>query len=172
MALLKNASFQFGMDGWGPCNLPDNVSIGVMRNGTAKSGEAFLRASTTVVGGSVAQDFYPNGTEPCVGVLAWIRAAPGGPPVSGMLTIWRLDIGTREDVQFAATSDWTLVTSVSPALPTVLVVGGDEARSTPAPHGRRSTLTRQASPNVPRLRVEFYIDTTNADFDIDCVIAA
>lgn len=149
MAFLANANFDSaaGYTPWFKCNLSENVLLAVVQDGSAKSGTAFLRASTTAAGGSVAQDIRSLPNVPSMGVYAWVRASPGAPaPVSGTLTIWELNAtgnNNHPNAPFVAGNDWILVAN--------------------------AIDFQQASPNI---RVEFYVNNVApAQLDIDCVIA-
>lgn len=161
MAWYGTSTFEFDANEWRPYNIPRSVTATVVSDGTARSGTKVLRCRTGVASGSVAADIPVSvslpvsGLDPragiatvtfalpAVAVLAFVRSKPGGPSVSGRLTVWESDSPTspnHPDLKFSVGNDWTLLTHA------VRFLG---------------------SPTT--VRVEFYIDTANVDFDIDFV---
>ncbi len=166
MSLIGNGNFEHGSNGWRPVNGASSVTMSLVADGTAKSGNTFLRAKTTTASGSVAFDFTAGmnafvtaddgstlgGAATVQGVAAavWVRAKPGGPQMSGTLTLWQLHApgnGNHPDSKFTVGGDWTLITNV---------------------------LDLVAEPNnaIPAVRIEFYMTTTNVFLDIDCVMVS
>lgn len=148
MSLTSN--FEQGAPGWRPVNLASSVTMNVLQNGpagNAQSGSAFLRASTSKQAGSVAVDTTYSGLAPVsLGVFAWVRAP--GPPVSGILTIWQLSpagINNHPDTPFQAAAGWSLISNV--------------------------LLITNPGTGPISIRVEFYMNTINANLDIDSVVA-
>jgi hypothetical protein len=158
MAWLVNATFDNPLAGsandyfpWQSYDYGSPVTLAVVRDGTAMSGSAFLRARTTRSLGSVSQDVTIGGigggaqSGYSLGVYAWVRAAVGAAPVSGFLVIWELSpqgSNNHPSASFTVGNSWV---RVSNAISLV---------------------------NPGYLRVAFYLSTVNADLDIDCVIAA
>lgn len=161
MAWFGTTTFEFGADEWRPYNLPLDTTAVVVSDGTARSGTKFLRCRAGVASGSVAADIPVSVSLPVTGldprsgtgsvklslpaivVHAFVRSRPGEPNVSGRLTVWETDSPTspnHPDLAFSAGNDWTLISHA------VRFLG---------------------SPTT--IRVEFYIDTANVDFDIDFV---
>src|SRR4029453_1402071 len=99
--MLLASNFERGLGGWRPVNLAGSVTANRVSAGTAYPGSNFLRVSTTAPTGSVAidlnvlrrvpgtNDFYADSD---IAVWAWVRTAPGGPNVSGSLTVWQLKV--------------------------------------------------------------------------------
>jgi hypothetical protein len=139
---------------WRPVNLSGSVTAARVADGTAYSGGAFLRASTTAIGGSVAVDLNAlrriPGTndfmvDSNIAVMAWVRTAPGGPNMNGSLTVWHLgkdpsNPANHPNTLFAVNNTWTLVSNA------IEMVSG--------PYD---------------LRVEFYLNTMGTSLDVDCV---
>ena len=147
---MLTSNFENGAPGWRPVNLASSVTMTAMRNGAAgnaQSGSGFLRALTRQQGGSVAIDTTFSGLAPVnLAVFAWVRAA--GAPVNGTLTVWQLTPGgvnNHPDTPFQATGNWTLISNVI-------------------------ELVNPGTGNI-NVRVEFYINTVNANLDIDSVVA-
>jgi hypothetical protein len=152
--MLLASNFERGVGGWRPVNLAGSVTATRVSDGTAQSGTAFLRVTTTAVGGSVAHDLstlrripgtndFASDSE--ISVLAWVRAAPGTSAMSGTLTVWQLGAdpavpANHPNSPFAVNSTWTLVpNSIS------LIAGSFD------------------------VRVEFYLGRTGTALDVDCV---
>jgi len=79
MALTSN--FQNGAPGWRPVNYANSVTMSVIQNGpsgNAYFGSGFLRASTSIEGGSVAIDsastYGDTAGTSAIAVFAWVRA--------------------------------------------------------------------------------------------------
>jgi hypothetical protein len=147
VAWLANYSFEAGPETWRPVNVGNAVTMNVVRDGTARSGSAFLRASSTQGAGSVAADFRLAGSRlASIGAIAWVRAKPGSPNVSGQLSIWQLS-ATRSpkssDLVFTVGNEWKLLAN-----------SYDLVQDT----GRFD------------FRVEFYFSSVNVDLDVDCVM--
>ena len=152
--MLLASNFERTIAPWGAVNLPGSVSVARVADGTAHSGGAFLRASTTAVGGSVAIDLNAlrgiPGTnnfmvDSSIAVMAWVRTAPGLPNMNGSLTVWHLgvdpsDPANRPSTLFSVNNTWTLVSNA------IEMVSG--------PYD---------------LRVEFYLNTVGTSLDVDCV---
>jgi hypothetical protein len=120
----------------------------VIRDGTARSGSAFLRARPRQDAGSVAADFTLAGSWrlASLGAIAWIRAKPGGPNVSGQLTIWQLSATgspKSSNLVFAVGNEWKLLAN-----------SYDLVQDT----GRLD------------FRVEFYFSSVNVDLGVDSVM--
>jgi hypothetical protein len=152
--VLVAANFERGLGGWRPVNLAGSVTATRVSDGTAYSGDTFLRASTTAPGGSVAldlnvlrqvpgtNDFYADSD---IAVWAWVRTAPGGPMMTSTLTIWQLGVDPADPANhpgttFAVNNTWTLVSNAID-----LTAGSFD------------------------LRVEFYLNMVGTALDIDCV---
>lgn len=169
MAYLRNSTFETGLAGWNRINGANQVTMAIVSDGTARSGQNFLRAKSDVVDGSVGTDFAissSSGAQPPQGVnsmnvsvaaLAYVRAAPGGPPVQGFLKLWSLGLEGRAEnnngTRFIAGSDWTLV---------MCALDGTSHQYLPAEN-------RYAFPTI---RVEFYLQTPGAYLDIDTVFVS
>lgn len=152
--MLLASNFERGIGEWRPVNLPGSVTMTRISDGTAFSGAAFLRVSTTVSGGSVAHDlkvlrrvpgtndFFADSD---IAVWAWVRTASGGPNMSASLAVWQLgvdptDPATHPTTAFEVNNTWTLVAN------SISVVAGSYD-----------------------VRVEFYLGTLATSLDIDCV---
>jgi hypothetical protein len=146
MSLLANPGFESPTSAapWDRMNLPNTVDFNIIKPASvARSGEYCLRFKTSQPGGSMGQD-TGNLTIPSVTVLAYV-SAEGPNPVSGRLAIWELDPGADQNnwTDFnAQPGQWTLVTCV-----------------------------KQIMTPPSRIRVEFYLNTTNAYLYIDSVNA-
>lgn len=146
---MIGASFENGASGFRPYNLSANVTQIVVSDGTAYSGSSFLRAITTETAGSVAKDFaydpniYPESYPQTgsVGVIAWVRSAPGQGSFSGALAIWQLDKNISSATRFSVGNQWTLLTNLLETVETPLTI-----------------------------RVEFYMNSVNEFLDIDSVM--
>jgi hypothetical protein len=152
--MLLASNFERGLGGWRPVNLAGSVTANLVSDGTAYSGSNFLRVSTTAPTGSVAIDLnvlrgVPGtndfSADSDIAVWAWVRTAPGGPNVSGSLTVWQLkvdpsDPANHPSIGFSVNNTWTLVADAID-----LASGSYD------------------------LRVEFYLDTVGTSLDIDCV---
>lgn len=116
------------------------------QGGDHGSGTGFLRASTTQVGGSVAVDLIYTGQPALyplyITAFAWVRSLNG--PLDGIMTLWQLPGYLNPDTQFTAGRDWRLINN---AIRTVANV--------PSPAG---------------FRLEFYMNTTGVNLDIDTAI--
>jgi len=166
MAWQSTTNFEHGTDGWRALNLSNSVSLRRVADGTARAGSTFLRCRTSALSGSVAADLStvitmqgvgdgggPGGGPgpialslqlPALSVDAWVRAAPGGPAISATLTIWELfraNDDNHPNMSFVVGPDWT----------------------------RISHCIRLLGASPQRARIEFYLGTVNADFDIDCI---
>jgi len=153
--MLLASNFERGTGAWQPVNLADAVTATRTTDGTALSGTAFLRVTTTASGGSVSHDLDVSRPIPGtndftvdseLAVSAWVRAAPGGPSVSGTLAVWQLGVDTADPANhpattFTVTSTWTQI-----------------------PNSLSLTTGSFA------IRVEFYLDTVGVGLDIDCVL--
>jgi hypothetical protein len=152
--MLLASNFERGVGGWRPLNLAASVTATRVANGTAYSGDNFLRAGTTAPGGSVAidlnvlrrvpgtNDFFADSD---IAVWAWVRTAPGGPNMNAQLTIWQLGVDPNNPANhpstvFAVNNTWTLVCN------SIDLTGGSFD-----------------------IRVEFYLGTLGTALDIDCV---
>ena len=117
MALLENSTFETGIGNWRLLNLPGPVSPQVTRNGTARSGDAFLRWSAQAPMSSVAIDFYVEEPKPprSLCALAYVRVVPNPQPmisVSGIMKMWNLSQPGPQDVndtRFTVGPDWSLL---------------------------------------------------------------
>jgi len=148
--MALTSSFENGAPGWRPVNLANSVTMNVMQNGpggNAQSGTRYLRARTSQAGGSVAIDTTYSGLAPVnLAVFAWVRAP--GPAVNGTLTIWQLSpggINNHPDTPFQAAGNWVLLSNIL-------------------------TIVNPSTGPIT-VRVEFYINTLNANLDIDSVVA-
>jgi|SRR5690242_12416225 len=154
--MLVAANFERGIGGWRPVNLAGSVTVNRVSDGTAYSGDYFVRASTTAPGGSVAldlnvlrrvpgtNDFYADSD---IAVWAWVRTASGGPLMNAALTIWQLGVDPADPANhpsstFKVNNTWTLVTNAID-----LTTGSFD------------------------IRIEFYLNTLDTALDIDCVFA-
>jgi hypothetical protein len=152
--MLLAANFERGVGGWRPVNLASSVTTARISDGTAFSGSAFLRASTTTPGGSVAHDlkvlrrvpgtndFFADSE---IAVWAWVRAASAGPSMIATLAVWQLgvdpaDPATHPTTDIRVGNTWTLVAN------SINMAAGSFD-----------------------LRVEFYLGTLETSLDIDCV---
>ena len=164
--ILGNATFENGADGWRGVHQGTAVSFQIVRDGTARSGAAFLRARADVAGASIGTDTNiggihdrPDGfhmaTTRSVGAFAWVRSAPGGPAVNGHFKLWSLGHENmpynNNGTNFTATGEWSLVACAL-----------DRTEFTWQPH-------RQAWSH-PVIRLEFYLHTPLAFLDIDTVM--
>ena len=117
MALLENSTFETGIGGWNLLNLPGPAAPQVIRNGTARSGNAFLRWSPNAPMSSVAIDFIVDEPKPprSLCALAYVRVAPNPQPatsVSGIMKMWNLSLpGPQDanDTHFTVGSDWSIL---------------------------------------------------------------
>ena len=161
MAYLSNASFQNGLIYPVPAsgapfpypngstwkanyNAPAVQLAPVSPDDSAFTGNAFIRASTVGIVGSVACDFTifptmqlgPNlnadgapentfGFPASVAAMAWLRAAPGTPKISGSFAIWWLNrqpynpttpdapnIPVANSTAFTVEAEWAMVTDI------------------------------------------------------------
>jgi hypothetical protein len=108
--------------------------------GTARSGTSYGIARSSVVGGSVAQDFEVALAR-SVMAFAWVRSRTGSPSVSGSFVLWSLSNGQAVTTKFTASQEWAM-TCVAQDVP------------------------GQGTSNSP-MRLEFYLDTINVDLLID-----
>jgi hypothetical protein len=152
--MLLASNFERRIDSWTPLNLTTSVTAARVSDGTAYSGNAFYRVRTSAVGASVAHDLRTlrgiPGTndfmaDSHIAVLAWVRAAPRGPNVSGTLTIWQLNVdpanpANHPNTEFTVNTTWTLIA------------------------GSIDMLSTSYS-----MRVEFYLQSITNALDIDCV---
>src|SRR4029453_8161589 len=152
--MLLASNFERGLGGWRPVNLAGSGTANLGSDGTAYSGSTFLRVSPTAPTGSVAIDLnvlrrVPGtndfSADSDIAVWAWVRTAPGGPNVSGSLTVWQLEVdpsepGNPPSTGFSVNNTWTLVANAI-----------------------------DLAPGSYDLRVEFYLDTVGTSLDIDCV---
>ncbi len=167
MAYLTNSTFENGQAGWAAINGANQVTTQIVSDGTARSGASFLRARVEEPGCSVGTDFfmtiwnqYPDqfefGATNSVGVIAYVRAAPGGPPISGQLKLWSLGLESgpqnNNGTNFTVGSDWTML---------ACALDGTNYQY----------LRNRNIYGHPQIRVEFYINTVDAYFDIDTVLA-
>ena len=153
--MLVAANFERGIGGWRPVNLAGSVTAARMSDGTAYSGDNFLRVSTTAPGGSVAldlnvlrrvpgtNDFYADSD---IAVWAWVRT-PGVPLMNAALTIWQLNVdpanpANHPTTTFKVNNTWTLISNA------IDLTGGSFD-----------------------IRIEFYLNTVGTSLDIDCVFA-
>jgi hypothetical protein len=151
MSYLLNPSFEEGKEGppWQRINIANAVEFDIASTVpdspavVAKSGSFFLRARSSVPGGSIAQDFVVQGVR-SISAFAWVRAE--SVPASGALALWQLGPPDRPNMaNFAANnSDWTLVTNV---------------------------LDLTDVDAVKTVRVEFYLNTSDAWLLVDSVNA-
>lgn len=169
MAYLKNSTFETGTAGWKPINGASQVTMTAVEDGTARSGNKFLRAKSDVFDGSVGTDFAlgsVSGAQPdwtvmtmtySVGALAYVRSAPGGPAVSGTLKLWSLGLEARPEnsngTNFYVGNDWTMIMCALDG------TGHQYLRS-----GNRY--------GFPTIRVEFYLKTPGVFLDIDTVFVS
>lgn len=154
--MLLASNFERGLGGWRPVNLAGSVTANRVSDGTAYSGSNFLRVSTTAPTGSVAIDlnvlrrvpgtnnFYADSD---IAVWAWVRTAPGGPNMSGALTVWQLKVDPNDPANhpntgFSVNNTWTLIANAI-----------------------------DLAPGSYDLRLEFYLETVGTSLDIDCVFA-
>ena len=95
LALLENSTFETGIGGWRLLNRPGPVGPQATRNGTARSGDAFLRWSAQAPMSSVAIDFDVDELKPprSLCALAYVRVAPN-PAQPGDKHLW-----DHEDVE-------------------------------------------------------------------------
>jgi hypothetical protein len=109
---VANASFEQSLNGWVGGVSGTSVARGWVQDASyAFEGNAFMRTSTLVAGGSVAQTVV---AVPQVGhaytFSAWLRTMPGSPPVTGSLRLTALgsswEVGTQT---FTVGPQWTLV---------------------------------------------------------------
>jgi hypothetical protein len=112
MTVYLLSNFENGAPGWRPVNHAAAVTMNVTPNGVggnAQSGFFFLRASATILGGSVAVDHnFAGGVFPVfLAAYAWVRALNG--PVSGLMTLWDLAGNRSFDTPFTANENWQLV---------------------------------------------------------------
>lgn len=141
---MIGASFENGASGFRPYNLASSVTQEVVSDGTAYSGNSFLRARTKQDWGSVALDFDASqillpGSR--IGVIAWVRSAPGQGPFSLTLAIWQIDEGKSCDTKISVGNQWTLLTDVL-----------------------------ETDGTAQTVRVEFYMHSVNEFLDIDTVM--
>ncbi|MBA3873381.1 MAG: hypothetical protein H0X30_29970 [Anaerolineae bacterium] len=154
---------------WKPLSNAQDVTLSIISDDTAYSGGTFLRARTTTAGGSIALDldaYIRNNSivdyaqddtsifPASIGVFAQIRTIPGRMPVSGRLVLWQLRVNStylpnHPDTSFTVGPQWTLITNHLTFVP------GNAANQGGA----------------EKMRIEFYIDTVDTDFDIGMVIA-
>jgi hypothetical protein len=166
---ILSSSFEQGINGWRPVNSAEAVTMERLADGTAYSGSAFLRVTTSVFQGSIAQDVVSarnvsisvsgsttlgghahevvgSGSgiieESSFGVFAWVRAAPGGPNVSANLTLWQFPPGVSTNIAFTVGSNWTLISNCIDII----------------------------APQTAMIRIEFYLDSVNVALDIDSVL--
>ena len=116
MALLENSTFETGIGDWKLLNLPGAAAPPqVIRNGTARSGNAFLRWSANAPMSSVAIDFIVNEPKPprSLCALAYVRVAPApGARISGIMKMWNLSLpGPQDsnDTHFTVGLDWSML---------------------------------------------------------------
>lgn len=133
----------------------------IMRDNTARIGTSYLRASTNLVGGSVAIDFnlpitqndwndaFVAETPPgSIYTLAWVRAPDNA--MVGDLTLWEIGDSAQNTQSVVRgfevdnTDDWIMIEN---ALDIVLYDGP-----------------------LPSFRVEFYMNSERAHLDIDAVM--
>ncbi|MBC9246535.1 hypothetical protein H4P12_07375 [Paracoccus sp. 11-3] len=169
MAYLRNSTFETGLAGWNRINGANQVTMAIINDGTARSGQNFLRAKSDVVDGSVGTDFAipsTSGAQPAqadnamnfsVGALAYIRAAPGGPPVQGHFKLWSLGLESRPEnsngTNFRVGNDWSLI---------MCALDGTSYQY----------LRAENRYGFPTIRVEFYLQTPGAYLDIDTVFVS
>jgi hypothetical protein len=86
MAYNINGSFEQESHRSDLANYRDSVTMGLVRDGTAKPGSAFLGARTITADGSVSDDFsgFASGK---LGFFASLRAKPRGRAISGTMTL-------------------------------------------------------------------------------------
>jgi hypothetical protein len=140
------ANFENGNQGtFRPVNNAASVTASLVQNATdAQSGSGYLRATTTQAGGSVAVDVNIGGAPSQVAAFAWVRSLDG--PLDGVMTLWgNLNPAAQDNpgTPFTAEKHWRLLTNAAP----VNSMGGP--------------LT---------CRLEFYMNTVNANLDIDTVV--
>jgi hypothetical protein len=157
MALFGSTTFESNAFGWRPVYQVPSVTAGVLADTSARTGGYVLRASSTVVDGSVAVDGWAELSGPAdvvleltVGAFAWVRAAPGHNSCSGSLVIHQLGLpsdSNKSEARFTVGNDWTLITNVLTF--------------------RTGEIPTES--NV-QYRVEFYLKSPNVPLDIDSVI--
>lgn len=141
----------------------------IVSDGTARSGQNFLRAKSDVMDGSVGTDFTipsTSGAQPgqdvnamnfSVGALAYIRAAPGGPSVQGQLKLWSLGLEGRPEnhngTAFWVGNDWSLIMCALDGTSFQYLRTGNRY-------------------GFPTIRFEFYLQTPGAYLDIDTVFVS
>ena len=152
--MLLASNFERGSGLWRPVNLAGSVTATRVSDATAYSGTAFLRVTTTASGGSVAHDLSTLRRVPGtndfiadsdIGILTWVRTAPGGPNMSATLTVWQLGVDPNDPANhpgtsFAVNNTWTLVSN------SISMISGSFD-----------------------LRVEFYLGSLGTSLDIDSV---
>ena len=163
MSYLTNATFRDGIVPWRRFNLAQNVATDIGRDGTAFSGDSFLRFQVSAQSGSVAVDFVPvvrfkqtYASPPEVNVAGfsfptnlcaqvYIRTRPGMGSVSGTLAFWQLGLPAgrtnNPNTAFTVTDTWTLI---------FLSID----------------LYQDVDPHV---RLEIYLDTLNVALDVGAV---
>jgi hypothetical protein len=177
MSFLINSNFTYPgtngtsspLFGWENVNLPGSLAMAVLRDGTARTGTAYLQVTAEEPGASVASDFWLDpgnatwlntggafviGTA-SVSVLAWVRAPSA--PVEGVLTIWQMtEVPVANiqstDRQFTVYDNkWIMIEN------TMSIVPVDNPNS--------------GTYDNYHIRVEFYVSTTGVPLDIDSVMA-
>ena len=163
MSFLGNANFQGGMGLWRAFNQAASVATAIGNDGSAFSGQNFLRFQTSKKGSSVAADFSPQNQfletwasdNTSVGGIvypsalcaqAFIRSRPGLGEVSGTLAWWQLGLPNGKtnnpNIQFTVGDSWT---------PIFLFIDLDQSV-------------------IPKVRLELYLDTLNTALDIGAVL--
>jgi hypothetical protein len=110
---LQNASFESSSVGWRANNLASSVTFGqVVDVSQSRDGGGFLRMSTTMFGGSIAQDVvsYPSPNQ-SYAFSVWLKSATET-PVPVQITLWALG-GTQESSFTSLTvgPEWTQVSA-------------------------------------------------------------
>lgn len=147
MSLLPNPGFEESRLYWAATNHAPNVTYAILNSpSVARSGDNVLCMRTSVPGGSIAQDAVF--LAPSVSCFAWIRAATI--PVMGALAMWQLNTSRNLFCKFSAGQQWQLITNTL----SLTAVGRPDLRDQPRP-----------------IRIEFYLETVNADLYIDSVNA-
>jgi hypothetical protein len=116
MAYLENSTFEGGLGNWKQINLPGPAGPVVIRDGTARSGAAYLAWGPLSRMASIGIDFIPATTDPprSLCALAYVRAMPNPVPIttSGIMKLWNLSrpsVLDNTDTYFTVGNQWTLI---------------------------------------------------------------